>query len=47
MKHGGDVKGNTPRSEKAGEALMATGERAALYRALRELSCSRCCGMNR
>jgi hypothetical protein len=31
-----------PHSERAGEALLATGERAALYRALRELSCSRC-----
>lgn len=31
-----------PHSERAGEASLATGERAALYRALRELSCSRC-----
>ena len=32
----------TPHSERAGEAVLATGGRAALYRALRELSCSRC-----
>ena len=31
-----------PHSEKAGEAVCDSGERAALYRALRELSCSRC-----
>lgn len=31
-----------PHSEKAGEAVCDSGERTALYRALRELSCSRC-----
>ncbi len=37
-----------PHSERAGGAvLLATGEPAALYRALRELSCSRCCGLIR
>ncbi len=38
------MKGSVPHSEKAGEALLDTGGRAALYRALRELTCSRCCG---
>jgi hypothetical protein len=38
------MKGIRPHSERAGEATLATGERAALYRALRELSCSRCVG---
>lgn len=36
-----------PHSQRAGEAVLATGERASLYRALRELSCSRCCGVIR
>lgn len=31
-----------PHSEKAGEAVCDSGERTVLYRALRELSCSRC-----
>ncbi|HEX7313076.1 MAG TPA: hypothetical protein VF297_04110 [Pyrinomonadaceae bacterium] len=31
-----------PHSEKAGEAVCDSGERTALYRALRELYCSRC-----
>jgi hypothetical protein len=42
MKHDGDVERGRPHSERAGEAVLATGERAALYRALRELFCSRC-----
>jgi hypothetical protein len=42
MRHDGDVERGRPHSEIAGEAVLATGERAALYRALRELSCSRC-----
>jgi hypothetical protein len=36
-----------PHSERAGEAVLAAGGRAALYRALRELTCSRCCGVIR
>ncbi len=44
---GGNVKGRRPQSERAGEAALAAGGRAALYRALRELSCSRCCGVIR
>ena len=47
MKHDENVKGSTPHSERAGEVVLDTGERAALYRALRELSCSRCCGVIR
>lgn len=38
------MNGRTPQSERTGEAVLARGGRAALYRALRELSCSRCCG---
>ncbi|MBV9927217.1 MAG: hypothetical protein JOZ96_19525 [Acidobacteria bacterium] len=34
--------GGRPHSERIGEARQDTGGRAALYRALRELSCSRC-----
>lgn len=34
-------------SERAGEAVLASGERATLYRALRELLCSRCGGVIR
>ena len=45
MKHDGDMKRGRPHSERAGEAVLATGERAILYRALRQLSCSRCAGM--
>lgn len=41
------MKRATAHSEKAGEAVLAAGGRAALYRALRELSCSRCCGVIR
>ena len=44
MKRGGNVKRGSPHSERAGEALLDAGTRAALYRALRELSCSRCGG---
>lgn len=42
MKRGGGVKRGSPHSESAGEAVLATGERATLYRALRELTCSPC-----
>jgi hypothetical protein len=31
-----------PHSERAGEAVLGSGERATVYRALRELPCSRC-----
>jgi hypothetical protein len=44
MKRGENVKRGSPHSERAGEAVLSTGGRAALYRALRELSCSRCGG---
>jgi hypothetical protein len=44
MKHGSNVKRGSPHSERAGEAVLTTGERAALYRALGELSCSQCGG---
>jgi hypothetical protein len=47
MKHVGNVKRGIPHSERAGEAMLDTGTRAALYRALRELSCSRCGGVIR
>lgn len=47
MKSGGDVKRGSPHSERAGDAVLETGERAMLYRALRELSCSRCGGVIR
>jgi hypothetical protein len=42
MKRVTDVKRGSPHSERAGEAVQATGERASLYRALRELTCSPC-----
>lgn len=42
MKRGANTKRGSTHSESAGEAVLDTGERAALYRALRELSCSRC-----
>ena len=42
MKSGDDVKRGRPHSERAGEAVLGSGGRAPLYRALRELSCSRC-----
>ena len=45
MRHGGKVKGGSPHSERAGQGVLATGERAAVYRALLELSCSRCTGV--
>jgi len=47
MKSGGDVKRGSPHSERAGDAVLETGARAMLYRALRELSCSRCGGVIR
>lgn len=42
MKRGGEVKRGSPHSERAGEAVLATGKRATPYRALRELTCSPC-----
>ena len=42
MKRSGDAKLGIAHSERAGEAVLAAGERAALYRALRDLPCSRC-----
>jgi hypothetical protein len=42
-----DVKRGEPHSERAGEAVLGSGGRAALYRALLELSCSRCGGVIR
>ena len=42
MKRGGGIKRGSPHNERAGEALLTTGERATLYRALRELTCSPC-----
>lgn len=41
MKHAGNGQRGSPHSGGAGEALPDTGTRAVLYRALRELSCSR------
>lgn len=41
------MKERKPHSEKAGEGVLNAGRQAALYRALRELSCSRCCGVIR
>lgn len=45
MKRGVNEMHGPPNSERAGEAVLATGERTALYRALRKLSCSRCAGV--
>src|SRR5215207_11637654 len=42
MRRGAGGKRGIPHSEGAGEAVLATGQRAALYRALRELMCSPC-----
>jgi hypothetical protein len=47
MRHVVNVKRGSPHSERAGEAMLDAGTRAALYRALRELSCSRCGGLIR
>ena len=44
---GKNDKPGQPHSERAGEAVLASGERATLYRALRELACSRCGGVIR
>ncbi|MCA1614913.1 MAG: hypothetical protein LC795_14935 [Acidobacteria bacterium] len=42
-KRGGrDARSGQPHSERAGEALLDTGARAELYRALLDLTCSRC-----
>jgi hypothetical protein len=41
------MKRGLPHSERAGEAVLGSGERAAAYRALRELTCSRCGGVIR
>lgn len=40
----GERKPARPHSERAGEAVLGSGERVNLYRALRELPCSRCAG---
>lgn len=45
MKHGAEVGRGRPHSERVGEAVLAAGGRASVYRALRELSCSRCGGL--
>lgn len=42
MKRDGDVNRGRPHSERAGEGVLATGERADVYRALRGLMCSSC-----
>lgn len=42
MKRGVGAKRGSPHSERAGEAVLATGKRATVYRALRELTCSPC-----
>jgi hypothetical protein len=39
---GRDARPGQPHSERAGEALLDTGARAELYRALLDLTCSRC-----
>lgn len=46
---GKDKGGNRgrPHSERAGEAVLGSGGRGAVYRALRELPCSRCGGIIR
>lgn len=46
-RRGRDLRAGQPHSERGGAALLETGERAELYRALRELSCSRCGGLIR
>lgn len=47
MKHAGDEGRGGAHSERAGEAVLTAGGPAALYRALRELPCSRCGGVIR
>lgn len=47
MKRGVKEMHGKPHSERVGEAVTATGEQVMLYRALRELSCSRCAGLIR
>jgi hypothetical protein len=42
MKRDGDVRRGSPHSERAGEAVLASGERTTLHRALRDLTCSPC-----
>jgi hypothetical protein len=42
MKRRRDVKRGSPHSEKAGEAVLKTGKRATVYRALQDLTCSPC-----
>ena len=42
-----DGKHGRPHSERAGEAVLSSGGRATLYRALLELTCSRCGGVIR
>jgi hypothetical protein len=41
------VERGRPHSERAGEAVLGSGGRATLYRALLELTCSRCGGVIR
>lgn len=40
-----EAKPARPHSARVGEAVLGSGERANLYRALRELPCSRCAGL--
>ena len=42
MKRSTNVERGRPQSERAGEVALASGERATVYRALRELKCSQC-----
>src|ERR1044071_8474402 len=42
-----DGKRGRPHSEKAGEDVLSSGGRATLFRALLELTCSRCGGVIR
>lgn len=42
-----DAQRGEPHSERAGEAVLDSGGRVVLYRALLELTCSRCVGVIR
>lgn len=42
MKRGGEGGRGGPHSERVGEALLNTGRRTNVWRALRELTCSHC-----
>lgn len=46
-KGGRNDKRALPHSERAGAAVLGSGEQATLYRALLELTCSRCAGVIR